>query len=303
MGGVSLSGGVGNLVGRVRRRPHLRAHPERHGPHERRHRVPARRHGRHHHRRGRRGRAAQPEALTPMRAGGASSDRGHRPGSRGAAGRGRSAAPDGSPDVIRRNGARRSARRRTVPRTREPRRPALPSAAAASFYSFLQQGEYEKAWEVSLEPDWPARAGGLLHAGSHALRARRRDGPAEPDFVRRCADDIGSGREAERGPRWSGSPRPPETPEGRRRLRARRLAAVRRARERAHAGRVHDLPLGKGPRGGGDRRAGTRCSFRGPRPRAPPSTRSGSPTSPSSARSGRPENENALPARGLRRVP
>jgi hypothetical protein len=67
-----------------------------------------------------------------------------------------------------------------------------PEAAAVSFYQFLQRGEYGKAWEVSLEPDW---AGGpnASYMKEIAPSAQASGWTTEPDFVRRCTDDIGSG--------------------------------------------------------------------------------------------------------------
>jgi hypothetical protein len=67
-----------------------------------------------------------------------------------------------------------------------------PELAAASFYAFLQQGEYDKAWEVALEPDWPG-ALGASYKQEVTPSPRAAGWTTEADFVRRCASDIGSG--------------------------------------------------------------------------------------------------------------
>jgi hypothetical protein len=85
--------------------------------------------------------------------------------------------------------------------------------ATASFYAFLQQGEYEKAWGVALEPEWP----GALEATymKEVTPAPRATGwTTEADFVRRCAADIGWGIKLN-GIRIDRLPAPPESPEGR----------------------------------------------------------------------------------------
>jgi hypothetical protein len=85
--------------------------------------------------------------------------------------------------------------------------------AAASFYAFLQQGDYEKAWEVAVEPDWPGALGASYK--KEVIPSPRATGwTAEVDFVRRCVDDIGSGMKLN-GVQVVRLPSPPESPEGR----------------------------------------------------------------------------------------
>jgi len=67
-----------------------------------------------------------------------------------------------------------------------------PEMAAASFYAFLKQGEYAKAWEMALEPDWPG-ALGASYQQEVAPSPRASGWTTEADFVRRCTADIGSG--------------------------------------------------------------------------------------------------------------
>ncbi len=88
-----------------------------------------------------------------------------------------------------------------------------PELAAASFYSFLQQGEYKKAWEVSLEPDW---AGALTasYLKEVAPSPQASGWTTEADFVRRCDSDIGSGMKLN-AVQVVRLPSAPETPEGR----------------------------------------------------------------------------------------
>jgi hypothetical protein len=85
--------------------------------------------------------------------------------------------------------------------------------AAASFYSFLQGGEYKKAWEVSLEPDW---AGALTasYLKEVAPSPHTVGWTTEEDFVRRCDSDIGSGMKLN-AIQVVRLPSAPETPEGR----------------------------------------------------------------------------------------
>jgi hypothetical protein len=88
-----------------------------------------------------------------------------------------------------------------------------PELAAASFYAFLQQGQYERAWEVAVEPDWQGvRGASYLQEITPSPRAA--GWTTEADFVRRCAGDIGSGMKLN-GVRVVRLPSPPETPEGR----------------------------------------------------------------------------------------
>jgi hypothetical protein len=97
-----------------------------------------------------------------------------------------------------------------------------PEGAAASFYQFVQQGEYGKAWNVALEPDWPgAREASYLHAV--AATDRPAGWTVQDQFVRRCSDDIGSGvrLNAIQVDRMES---PPDSPEARA---ARRLGATR----------------------------------------------------------------------------
>ena len=88
-----------------------------------------------------------------------------------------------------------------------------PELAAASFYTFLQQGEYNKAWEVSLEPDWA----GALEASylkEVAPSSHASGWTTEADFVRRCDSDIGSGMKLN-AIQVIRLPSAPETPGGR----------------------------------------------------------------------------------------
>jgi hypothetical protein len=88
-----------------------------------------------------------------------------------------------------------------------------PEAAAASFYSFLQQGEYDKAWEVSLEPEWAGSS--TASYGKEIAPSPRASGwTRETDFIRRCADDIGPGMKLN-AVEVVRLPSVPETPEGR----------------------------------------------------------------------------------------
>jgi hypothetical protein len=88
-----------------------------------------------------------------------------------------------------------------------------PEAAAASFYSFLQRGEFENAWKVSLEPHWAA-AGGATYQQEVTPSASASGWTTENDFARRCADDIGSGIKLN-AVQVIRLPAPPETPEAR----------------------------------------------------------------------------------------
>ena len=88
-----------------------------------------------------------------------------------------------------------------------------PEMAAASFYGFLKQGDYEKAWEVAVEPDWPGTLGASYKKEvTSSLRAT--GWTTEIDFVRRCVEDIGSGMKLN-GIQVVRLPSPPESPEGR----------------------------------------------------------------------------------------
>jgi len=102
-----------------------------------------------------------------------------------------------------------------------------PELAAASFYAFLQQGEYEKAWEVALEPDWPGALGAsyLQEVTPSPLAT---GWTRESDFVRRCSDDIGSGIKLN-GVQVVRLETPPDSPEARaaKALGASRLFGVR----------------------------------------------------------------------------
>jgi hypothetical protein len=88
-----------------------------------------------------------------------------------------------------------------------------PELAAASFYSFLQQGEYGKAWEVSLEPDW-ADARTASYVKEIAPSSHASGWTTETDFVRRCAEDIGSSAMKLNSIEVVRLPSVPETPEG-----------------------------------------------------------------------------------------
>ena len=88
-----------------------------------------------------------------------------------------------------------------------------PELAAASFYAFLQQGDYEKAWEVAVEPEWPG-ALGASYKKEVTPSPRAAGWTTEADFVRRCADDIGAGMKLN-GIQVVRLPSPPESPEGR----------------------------------------------------------------------------------------
>lgn len=88
-----------------------------------------------------------------------------------------------------------------------------PEAAAASFYAFLKRGEYDKAWGVSLEPDWAGAAGAAYQ--KEVVPSWPPSGwTSETEFVRRCADDIGSGMKLN-AVQVVRLPAPPETPESR----------------------------------------------------------------------------------------
>jgi hypothetical protein len=90
---------------------------------------------------------------------------------------------------------------------------AAPELAAVSFYSFLQRGDYKKAWEVAIEPDWPGSFG-ASYQQEVAPSPRAAGWTTQADFVRRCADDIGSGMKLN-GITVVRLPSPPESPEGR----------------------------------------------------------------------------------------
>ena len=88
-----------------------------------------------------------------------------------------------------------------------------PEQVVAAFYASLQRGEYDKAWEVSLEPDWAA-ARTASYAEEVAPSPRVTGWTTEKDFVRRCADDIGAGLKLN-AIEVTRLPSPPETPEAR----------------------------------------------------------------------------------------
>jgi hypothetical protein len=68
-----------------------------------------------------------------------------------------------------------------------------PESAAASFYEFVQKGEYDKAWDVALEPDWSGSAAGASYLKEVSATPRPAGWTGESEFVSRCNDDIGSG--------------------------------------------------------------------------------------------------------------
>jgi hypothetical protein len=94
-----------------------------------------------------------------------------------------------------------------------PANAAGPEAAAMSFYSCLQRGDYGNAWRVSLEPDW-AGAASATYQKEVEPSASAVGWTTETDFVRRCADDIGSGIKLN-AVRVVRLPAPPDSPESR----------------------------------------------------------------------------------------
>jgi hypothetical protein len=88
-----------------------------------------------------------------------------------------------------------------------------PEAAAASFYAFIQQGRYDEAWEVSLEPAWPDARGATYVAEVRAGPAAT-GWTARADFVSRCDSELGAGLKLN-GVQAVPLPSPPDTPEAR----------------------------------------------------------------------------------------
>jgi len=86
-----------------------------------------------------------------------------------------------------------------------------PEAAVAAFYAAVGAGDYDRAWELSLEPRWAgaARAGFSDAVGTSPAA----DGwTAQQDFVSRCRDDIGDGLRLN-GVQVQRTPDAPETAE------------------------------------------------------------------------------------------
>jgi hypothetical protein len=71
-----------------------------------------------------------------------------------------------------------------------PARSGTPESAVLSFYERLARGQYDKAWELSVEPSWKGARGTAYRDAVTASGAP--DGwTPEKVFVARCADDIG----------------------------------------------------------------------------------------------------------------
>jgi hypothetical protein len=102
-----------------------------------------------------------------------------------------------------------------VPAARASGQPAegTPEEAAASFYRFIQQGLYEKAWEVSLEPAWPD-ARGASYAAEVRAAPSAAGWTAQADFISRCGAELGTGLKLN-GVQAARMPSPPDTPEAR----------------------------------------------------------------------------------------
>ena len=67
-----------------------------------------------------------------------------------------------------------------------------PEEAAVAFYTLLQSGTYGAAWDISVEPSWPgarnAAWGDAVQAGGRPAGWTGKD-----EFVRRCAEELGTG--------------------------------------------------------------------------------------------------------------
>lgn len=78
------------------------------------------------------------------------------------------------------------------PSTVLPPAEGSPEAAASSFYAFLQQGRYDAAWEVSIEPAWPG-AGTASYEAAVTADGRPAGWTGKAEFVQRCRDELGQG--------------------------------------------------------------------------------------------------------------
>jgi hypothetical protein len=78
------------------------------------------------------------------------------------------------------------------PSTVLPPADGSPEAAASSFYAFLQQGSYDAAWEMSMEPAWPG-AGTASYGTAVTAEGRPAGWTGKAEFVRRCRDELGQG--------------------------------------------------------------------------------------------------------------
>ena len=67
-----------------------------------------------------------------------------------------------------------------------------PESAVLSFYGLIAKGEYEKAWELSVEPVWKG-ARETAYRDAVQAAAAPEGWTQEKEFVSRCAEDIGDG--------------------------------------------------------------------------------------------------------------
>lgn len=68
-----------------------------------------------------------------------------------------------------------------------------PEEVVRSFYIFIDSGEYEKAWEISLEPDWTGGTGGSGYRDEVSSSGKDFMGfTGKETFVKRLNEEIGS---------------------------------------------------------------------------------------------------------------
>lgn len=77
-------------------------------------------------------------------------------------------------------------------RKEKPPGSRTPADAVKSFYLYLKSGDYEKAWEISLEPDWADRGGGVEFRDEVSGSGRQFSGwTGKEAFVQRMKAELG----------------------------------------------------------------------------------------------------------------
>ena len=67
-----------------------------------------------------------------------------------------------------------------------------PIDVVIAFYSYIDSGQYEKAWEISVEPEWIKESPGNLYKQKIEADCSNFNGfTSKEDFVRRSRDEIG----------------------------------------------------------------------------------------------------------------
>ncbi|MCP4395859.1 MAG: hypothetical protein GY801_00915 [bacterium] len=68
---------------------------------------------------------------------------------------------------------------------------ATPADTARSFYMFIDEGEYESAWDISIEPDWLGEAEALYKAAVESSPSSFSGWIGKVDFTERLAMELG----------------------------------------------------------------------------------------------------------------